>query len=106
MIPPYPRNKGANWEGEVKALNELKIICYIKWIAVLLDELSAASDRDAAEFQTPNCTKNPERGVMVGRGTALLTISFSVVIIKRYVVINFKSFMILWTSSEMVGDVD
>jgi hypothetical protein len=40
--------------------------------------------------------KNPERGVMVGRGTALLTISFSVVIIKRYLVINFKPLMILW----------
>jgi hypothetical protein len=53
MIPPYPRNKGANWEGEVETLNELKIICYIKWIAALRDELSAATDQGAAEFQTP-----------------------------------------------------
>jgi hypothetical protein len=46
-------------------LNELKIICYIKLIAVLRDELSAATDQGAAEFQTPNRMKNPEQGVMV-----------------------------------------
>jgi len=53
----------------------------IREIAVRQDELPAASDRDAADFQTPSCIKNQEHGVMVGRGTVLLTISVSVVII-------------------------
>jgi hypothetical protein len=74
--------------------------------AVLRDELPAATDRDVADFQTPSCVRNPEQRVVVGGGTVLLTISFSVVIIRRYLVINFKPFMILWTSYEMVGSVD
>jgi len=60
----------------------------IREIAVRRDELPAASDRDVADFQTPSCIKNPEQGVMVGRGTVLLTISVSVVIIKQYLVVN------------------
>ena len=60
----------------------------IKEIAVRRDELPAASDRDAADFQTPSCIKNPEQGVMVGRGTVLLTISASVVIIKQYLMVG------------------
>jgi hypothetical protein len=48
------------------------------------DELPAAS----ADFQTPSCIKNPEQGVMVGRGTVLLTISVSVVIINQYLMIG------------------
>ena len=69
----------------------------IKEIAVRRDELPAASDRDAADFQTPSCIKNPEQGVMVGRGTVVLTFFVSVIIIKRYLVVNFKPPMILWT---------
>jgi hypothetical protein len=69
-------------------LNWLKIICYIKEIAVSRDELPAVSDRDTAEFQTPNCIKNPEQGVMVGKGTVLLTISVSVIIINQYLIIG------------------
>jgi hypothetical protein len=42
------------------------------------------SDRGAADYQTPSCMKNPEQGVMVGSGTVLLTIAFSVVIINQY----------------------
>jgi hypothetical protein len=34
MIPTHPRNKGANWQMEVKALILLKIVNYIKLIAV------------------------------------------------------------------------
>ncbi len=60
----------------------------IREIAVRGDGLPAASDRDAADFQTPSCIKNPEQGVMVGRGTVLLTISVSVVIIKQHLVVN------------------
>lgn len=62
-------------------MNWLKMIGDIREIAVRQDELPAASDRDAADFQTPSCIKNQEQGVMVGRGTVLLTISVSVVII-------------------------
>ena len=32
MIPIHPRNKGANWQREVKALNSLKIISDIRRI--------------------------------------------------------------------------
>jgi hypothetical protein len=42
------------------------------------------SERGAADYQTPSCMKNPEQGVMVGSGTVLLTIAFSVVIINHY----------------------
>ena len=69
----------------------------IREIAVRRDELPAASDRDAADFQTPSCIKNPEQDVMVGRGTVVLTFFVSVIIIKRYLVVNFKPPMILWT---------
>ena len=34
MIPTNPRNKGANWQREVKDLNLLEIICNIMGIAV------------------------------------------------------------------------
>jgi hypothetical protein len=78
----------------------------IRGIAVRRDELPAASDRDAAEFQTPSLIKNPEQGVMVGRGIVLLTISVSVIIIKQYLVVNREGNMDLWTSYEMVGSVD
>jgi hypothetical protein len=54
----------------------------IREIAVRRDELPAASDRDAAEFQTPSCIKNPEQGFMVGKGTVLLTFFVLVTIIK------------------------
>ena len=64
------------------------MICDIMEIAARRDGLPAASDRDAAEFQTPSCIKNPEQGVMVGRGTVLLTISVSVIIIKQHLVVN------------------
>jgi len=37
----------------------------IREIAVRRDELPAASDRDAADFQTPSCIKNPEQGIFV-----------------------------------------
>ena len=60
----------------------------IREIAVRQDELPAATDRDAADFQTPSCIKNPEQGVMVGRGTVLLTISVAVVIINQYLMIG------------------
>ena len=60
----------------------------IREIAVRRDELPAASDQDAADFQTPSCIKNPEQGVMVGRGTVLLTISVSVIIINQYLMIG------------------
>ncbi len=69
----------------------------IKEIAVRRDELSAVCDRDAAVSQTPSCIKDPEQDVMVGRGTVVLTISVSVIIIKRYLAVNFKPPMILWT---------
>ncbi len=82
------------------------MIADIRGIAVRRDELPAASDRDAADFQTPSCIKNPEKGVMVGRGTVLLTISVSVIIIKDYLVGNREGNMDLWTSYEMVGSVD
>jgi len=54
----------------------------IREIAVRQDELPAATDRDAAEFQTPSCIKNPEQGIMVGNGTVLLTFFVLVTIIK------------------------
>jgi hypothetical protein len=57
----------------------------IKVIAVRRDELPVVSDRDAADSQTPSCIKNPEQGVMVGRGTVLLTFFVSVIIIKQYI---------------------
>lgn len=43
---------------------------------------------------------------MVGGGTVLLTISFSVGIMKRYLVINVKPLIILWMSSEVVGSAE
>jgi hypothetical protein len=78
----------------------------IKGIVVCWDELPAAIDRDAAEFQTPSCIKNPEKGGMSGRGTVLLTISVSVFIIKHYLVFNREGNMDVWTSSKMVGSID
>jgi hypothetical protein len=69
----------------------------IKGIEVRLDELPPVSDRDAADSQTPSCIKNPEQDVMVGRGTVVLTFFVSVIIIKGYLVVNFKPPMILWT---------
>jgi hypothetical protein len=75
-------------------------------IAVSRDELPTLSDRDAAEYQTPSCIRNPEQGVVVGGGTVLLTISFSVGIMKRYLVINVKPLIILWMSSEVVGSAE
>jgi hypothetical protein len=78
----------------------------IRGIAVRQDELPAASERDAAEFQTSSCIENPEQGVIIGRGTVLLTISVSVIIIKQYLVFNREGNMGLWTSYEMVESVD
>jgi hypothetical protein len=75
-------------------------------IAVPRDELPTLSDRDAAEYQTPSCIRNPEQAVVVGGGTVLLTISFSVGIMKRYLVINVKPLIILWMSSEVVGSAE
>jgi hypothetical protein len=66
VIPTHPRNKGAKRQREVKALNWLKTMGDIRVIAVRRDELPAVSERDAADFQTPSCMKNPEQGVMVG----------------------------------------
>ncbi len=78
----------------------------IREIAVRQDELPAASDRDAADFQTPSCIKDPEQDVKVGRGTVLLTFFVIVIIIKQNLMVNREGNMVLWTSSEMVGSVD
>jgi len=43
---------------------------------------------------------------MAGGGTVLLTISFSVVIIKPYIVMNCKLLKILYTLSETIGRAD
>ena len=57
-------------------------MCNFEGIVVRLDGPLKVSDRDAAESQTPSCTKYPGHGVMVGRGTVLLTFFVLVTIIE------------------------